>query len=322
MAFNRTTNTDAASVPRISAVVCSSPDRDVRVETLAALREQSLPSGDYEILVAGRCPAPPASLEGTWRTPPDIVFLESVNDLTDCAARDAALAAARAPLVAFLPADAIADFARRAQLCRAFDQFGNGIEAIGGRVRGLWEEPRPHWLPDELLNDLPITRLGDETRLLRPEERLCGANIAFRRSSILDRGGFIALKKAIPPPYQESSTLETGFSEWIRSDGGRLGYSPLAVVDQPIPAAHLTPEWFRRRAAWRAVADAFGPERRAPEKRWLAVKEFLATCPPENRTLRGLMVIPDNPAHFGRQVAAIYDSVACLLAGISENDDD
>ena len=54
---------------------------------------------------------------------------------------------------------------------------------------------------------------------------------------------------------------------------------------------------------------------------WAAVKGFLLSRNPADRTLRGLALEQEDAGDFRWQSAAVYNAVTALLAGLDERDD-
>jgi hypothetical protein len=179
--------------------------------------------------------------------------------------------------------------------------------AVGGRVRPLWEVPRPDWLGDELLADLSLVDLGDEARFVAAGERLSAVNIAYRTNAL---GGFH--RAAERTPASAVGQQPEPIAE-ITGSGGRAVYDPRAAVDYLVPADRLIPEWFRSNAAWRAVSDLLRspwPTPAAVAERWRAVKDFFFECPPSERTIHGLVLRQDDPRRFQQQISANEFNIA------------
>jgi glucosyl-dolichyl phosphate glucuronosyltransferase len=312
--------------PRITATIFLERADDAATKAVDSLIQQSLTKEEYEILLIGDVEAVPVSDSaiGLWATVPNLRRVEdAVANVTE--ARNLALQLSQAPVVAFLDARAIAEPSWLASLCRTFEQFGGIARAVGGRVRPLWEVPRPDWLGDELLSELLLIDLGEEARFLAAGERLAAVNIAFRKTSVEALGGFRPSTDAMPAREAIGFGEAPELIDQIITPAGRAVYDPLAAVDYLVPADRLSQEWFRSRAAWRAVSDLtpfHPPTPTAVAERWRAVKDFFFECPPSERTIRGLVLRQDDPRRFRQQISAIYDSLFCLLSGIGENDYD
>ena len=302
---------------RITAAICAGEAQDGLARAVDSVIEQSLPKDRYELVLIGddtakrRVERPHASLTGV----PNVRWIKQAGK-DRASARDAAVEQSQAPLIAFLDENAAADHGWLASLCRTFDQFGKAAQVVGGRVRPLWTAPRPPWLGNELLAELSLVELGDTARFLENGETIADVNIAFRRDQLVALGGFRGAEDRRPG----SSPLDR-----LAAEGRRAIYDPQAIADYAVPADRLTQDWFRSRAAWRAVADLMQSRSNGsadPSERWRALKQFFFECPPAERTVRGLVLTQQDPRRFQEQVSAVYDTLYCLLSGVGESDYD
>jgi hypothetical protein len=307
---------------RITAAIC--PDRagDMTARAVTSLVQQSLPKHHYEILLIGDADvARPCGV--TQERSAAVTNLRCITSppTESSDVRNLALQLSQAPLVAFLDACAEAEPGWLASYCRTFEQFGEAAQVVGGRVAPLWGVPRPDWLGDDLLADLSLVDLGDEARFLHLGERISGVNFAFRRASLAALGGFPTGAESVPGSGAVGCGNQQRLIDRIVASSGRAIYDPLAAVKYRVSADRLTQQWFRKRAAWRAVSDLMAspsPTAAVVAERWQAVKDFFFECPPTERTIRGLVLQQDDPERFRQQISAVYDSIFCLLSGIGE----
>ena len=103
-------------------------------------------------------------------------------------ARNAALATARAPIVAFLDDDARAAPDWLARLVDAYRD--ETVVAAGGRVDLEWRSRPPRWMGPELESWYSALDLGPEPRALGEGEYLVGCNLSVRRDDARAVGGF------------------------------------------------------------------------------------------------------------------------------------
>ena len=283
-----------------------------------SLVQQSLPKDAYEILLIGDADA----TNGPWAAVPNLHPVAG-------AAAEAGDPRNLAVRLSQAPSDCLSRCAcgRRTgvagELLPDLEDFGKAARAVGGRVRPLWEVPRPDWLGDELLPDLSLVDLGDEARFIAAGEHLAPVNMAYCKATLEALGGFH--RAALRTPLSAVGPAPQPIDE-ITSSGGKAVYDPLTTVGcSTVPTDRLIPEWFRRNAAWRAVSDLLRlppPTAAALGERWRAVKDFFFDCPPTERTIRGLVLRQDDPRRFQQQITAIYDSLFCLLSGIGKPDYD
>lgn len=305
--------------PRITAAICTYNRYDTLPKAIASLERQSLPEGEFEILVIDNSPDHANSREVSedyagvrnlkW-------MIEKTPGLSN--ARNVAAAMARAPIVAYMDDDAVAAPDWLEQLLAVFDEFGEAARVVGGRVDPLWGAPRPDWLPDDLLGYVSVVNWGGQARFAGEREWVAGTNIAFRVDALKDVGGFKVDLGRKRGGQALLSNDETDVIEKIAAKGGRLVYAPKASVEHLVPAERLQQAWFRRRAAWQAVSDYILDSERAFESApsyWRSVTKFYAGLPPKHRNPRGLYVDQDDPEMFRMQMSSLYNFTIVLLTG-------
>ncbi|MBW6396497.1 glycosyltransferase [Roseomonas sp. HJA6] len=310
---------------RITAAICTYDRYDLLPGAIGSVLGQSLPAGSFELLVIDNSPdaARSAREAAAFAGSPGLTWLhEARPGLSN--ARNVAARRARSPLIAFLDDDARADPVWLENIAGCFDAFGASVGVVGGRIRPWWGAPRPDWLPETMLGALTVVDLGPKRRLLEDGEWVAGANIAFRIDALRQAGWFDASLGRTGGGASLLSAEETALTDRIKAQGGRVAYDPLAAVEHWVDPERLTQRWFRRRAAWQAVSDYLRAPNAQMERRedaWAAVKGFLLSRNPADRTLRGLALEQTTPGDFRWQNAAVYNAVIALLAGLDEQDD-
>ena len=307
---------------KISAAICSYDRYEYLAAAIASLTRQSLPANDFEVLVIDNSPdaeRSKAEYERHAHVPNLRWIYEAKPGLSN--ARNVAIDAAHGPFIAFLDDDAIASAGWLAALVAAYAQFAADVDIVGGPIAPKWPSERPAWLGDELLPYVSVIDLGTETRLLRENEWLAGANISYRRARLQEVGGFNVTLGRVGAGISLMSNDETELAERLQRSGGKIGYCAAAHVDHHVDASRLTQSWFRRRIAWQAVsayvqtpADMYGS---APQS-WRDLKKFLAYQQPADRTLRALALPQANVGDFRWQMSAVFNAVVCLLSGTDE----
>jgi GT2 family glycosyltransferase len=169
-------------------------------------------------------------------------------------ARNAGWTRARSDIIILLDDDAVARPGWLAALLDAFES--TDAACVGGRVLPVWESPRPDWLSDDLVPSLTVADWSETAHAVADlrNEWLVGANIAFRRSVLSVLGGFA------PDLGRKGRRLLSGEETFLQrrliAEGHTCWYEPSAIVDHAVPAARLTPGWFRRRYFAQGVSDA------------------------------------------------------------------
>jgi glycosyltransferase involved in cell wall biosynthesis len=309
------------SKPRVTAAVCTYNRYDTLAKAIASVRGQTLPEGDFEILVIDNSPDHARSRvvsEGYLQIPNLHWVVEKTPGLSN--ARNVATRLAQAPVIAFMDDDAIAAPNWLEALLATFEAFGDAAHVVGGRVDPLWGTPRPAWLPDSLLGYVSVVNWGGTVRFAGEKEWVAGTNIAFRVEALKAVGGFPVDLGRKRGGQALLSNDESEVIEKMARKGARLIYAPEAVVEHLVPAERLTQSWFRRRAVWQGVSDYLMDSERAFEKApgaWRGVTRFFAQLPPKYRTPRGLYVDQDNPDMVAQQMQALYNFTMAMLSGFN-----
>ena len=310
------------SVPRaerITICICTYDRYDVLPKAIESALEQTLPRGDYRLMVVDN--SPDHERADAFGTPyRDGRFLDYRVERTAglSNARNVGARECGTELIAYMDDDAVACPHWLERLLEAFDRFGPSTAVVGGRVDPIWEVPRPTWLSDRMLGQLSIVNWGGRTRLASPGEWLAGTNIAFRTRTVLDAGGFdIRLGRT-----GDGSTLlsneEIVVVEYLRRAGLAAVYAPEAVMKHLVERRRLTQSWFRRRQVWQAVSDFTAqPEQALASARrgWDWVTEYFFRLPPHERTVRGLYLDTDSADLLQHQLDALYTVTVLQLSG-------
>jgi glycosyltransferase involved in cell wall biosynthesis len=289
-------------------------------KAIASLTAQTLAQEDYEIIVVDNSPdhANAEAMGQRYRDIPNLRWLvEKTPGLSN--ARNVATQHARAPVIAFMDDDAIAASAWLESLTRVFEDFGDAVHIVGGRIDPIWGAPQPAWLPDSLLGYVSVVNWGGVARLTSGGEWVAGTNIAFRVEALKAAGGFpVHLGRTESGKVLLSNDETEVIARMGAISGHRLAYAPDAAVEHLVPAERLSQPWFRRRVAWQAVSDyILDPARffeTAPDL-WNGVTNYYAHIAPKYRSPRGLYMHHRDPVMFEMQMTALYNFSIALLAG-------
>lgn len=224
-------------------------------------------------LAAGRLPEPPAAWgvlvvdsASSQRAAGEIAALAAaygaallrVDRPGLSLARNAGLAAAQTPWVAYIDDDArvAPDWTQAIAACVA--GLPPEAAALGGPILPAWEAPCPPWWPAELVPALTVLswsrpgRVGDGS--LPPHVEPYGANMAFRTAALRAIGGFPLELGRI------GAKLLSGEEAWVmralRAGGHDIHYDPTISVTHSIQATRLTPRWLLQRQFWSGVSEA------------------------------------------------------------------
>ena len=227
------------------SVVIPTYNRELSLpRTLETLLHQRADSVRFEILVVDN-----NSSDDTRRVverfadchPPVRYFFEPRQGVSH--ARNTGIAAAHAPLVAFIDDDVEADAAWVATIKRTFDDHPE-IDCIGGKVEARWAAPPPAWLTPRHWGAVALQADKGDTPYVDAEHAspcLITANFASRRTALEEVGGF-------SPDFPRSQDREIQLRLW---DAGKRGlYVGSLLVTTEVPRERLT-KTYHRRFQWR-----------------------------------------------------------------------
>jgi GT2 family glycosyltransferase len=298
--------------PDLSAAICTYRRYHLLDAAIASLQAQQ--GVAVEILVVDNSPGSPGAAEARAHYAGRVRWIEApVAGLSR--ARNAALAAATAPVLAFLDDDARAAPGWAAGFLAGFAQLGPRMACLGGRVRLSFTAPPPPWLDRRMEAYLSALDWGEETRPLAAGEWVAGASVAYRTAALREVGGFDPALGRSGAALSLLSNDETELSARLAARGWLTGYTPLAEAVHLVDPARLSQAWFRRRVAWQAVSDLLaGCPAEDPASAWQKVKDWLLDQNPAERTLRALLTDQPDAAAFAGQMGAVYAAVLALLA--------
>lgn len=159
--------------------------------------------------------------------------------------RNAGIANARAPVIAFTDDDVCAANDWVASIKRAFDQHLE-VDCVGGKVLPQWQEPPPAWLTTDHWSPLALVDYGADEFYVSADNRIClvGANTAYRRTVFERLGGFSPDLQRVKDGI--GSTEDHDFMRRFWDTGGVGLYVPGSVVTTPVQPERMTKAYHRR----------------------------------------------------------------------------
>ncbi len=234
----------------ITVCICTYNRPDYIRGCLDGLRQQTVPSNQFEILVVdsastGDVPAQLARM---------VVEIDNARVLRIeqpgiSIARNAGARQARAAYVAYIDDDAIpaADWVER--IVAAIGAGDRPPSLIGGRILPRWEAPLPAWWPAQLRGVLSIIECEGEgeyrTGQLPAGLEPYGANMVVHVPSLFAVGGFGASIGRLGKVLLSDEEVQVA---WRMQAAGHLArYNSRIVVQHRIQATRLTPGWLLSR---------------------------------------------------------------------------
>ena len=249
--------------PFLTVIVCTHERPRYLATCLAALATGggaggAAAPGECHVIVVDSASSAPAAAEIAALAAAHGTQLLRVDEPGLSLARNAGLAAAVTPWVAYIDDDARVAPDWVAAIAAAVARLPPQAAALGGPIVPAWEAPCPSWWPAELVPALTVLdwntpgRVGDGS-LPRHVEPY-GANMVFRTAALRQIGGF-------PPKLGRiGAKLLSGEEAWVmralRGAGHDIHYDPAISVTHSIQAVRLTPHWLLRRQFWSGVSEA------------------------------------------------------------------
>ena len=253
--------------PKLSVVISTYNRADMLADTLGDLaRQTDAPPFEVVLVDDGSTDDTP----GVARAGAERVALRHLTQDNQglAAARNAGVAAAAAPIVAFLDDDVVVPPGWVAAVVHAFD--GEQVVAIGGRIVVQFEAPPPAWLAPGLHSLLGRFDLGDHPKPIHPPEFPRGGNFAVRTAVWHSLGGLDRSLGWGSPANLPNEEKELFLR--LAQRGSEVWYRPDAEVRHRIQPDRLDKEWFRSRMRAQGASDVYVDP---PASRWAVGRELV-----------------------------------------------
>lgn len=231
---------------RVSVVICAfTEDRwDQLVAAIKSVEQQSHPA--YEVVVViDHCPP---LLDRVRNLSSRLVAVENTEPRGLSGARNSGVTVARGEIVAFLDDDAVAQPDWLESLCGGYEH--PDVVGVGGSIEPDWHDGRPSWFPPEFDWVVGCTYVGMPEQIA-PVRNMIGANMSFRRETLIQLGGFRAeVSRTGASPAATCDDTEMCIRARQRLPGKLVLYNPAAKVRHHVPAVRGSRRYF--------VARCFG----------------------------------------------------------------
>lgn len=239
---------------KITVIVCTHNRCESLKDTVRSLQQQNFPASDYEIIVVDNnstdnTEAIVGGLSSSSAARVEYLF-ERMLGLS--LARNRGVAHAKGEIVAFIDDDAVADATWLLNLTRVYEEEKEAV-CVGGRIELEWTIAKPEWWHLSFDNEFGINH-GVERKELRYPLFPYGTNISFKKSVLLDYGGF-----SVHLGRKGSQLLgweETDVCLQIEKNGGRIYYEPNAIVRHIMSFSRARKPFILKRSFWHGRSHA------------------------------------------------------------------
>ncbi len=253
--------------PTVSVVVATYNRADFLARTLRSLLRQTIPHGDFEIIVVDN-----NSTDGTRELVAkycsrhsSIRYMWEPNQGVSWS-RNQGLRAAKASIVAFIDDDAVAADDWLANALHCFGSVEPRPQIVGGAIHAFFLGRRPSWV----WNGFMSCTWGDHRRFLSPGECFYGSNMFLRPQALPAVGGFstsLGVSGDTLLLGEEDRYFEVLW-EALGPDA-RFYYDPSVRVFHAVPQSRATVKYAIRRAFAEGQTMAVWVRERSPETPWL-----------------------------------------------------
>lgn len=233
--------------PDVSVVVPTYNRAPLLRRTIDSLLAQDVSSDRFEVIVVDN------NSEDVTRAVVERAIAESTSTVRYLfeemqgvsSARNAGIAAARAPLIAFVDDDVSVAPDWIATIRRVFDE-NPAIDCIGGRVLPRWDGAPPGWLTRRHWAPVALLDFGDAPQVINAANRLCllTANLACRRGVFARVGLFRTELQRVRDGIGSIEDYEWLLRLW-EADREAL-YVPQLRAWTEVPASRMTRSYHRR----------------------------------------------------------------------------
>jgi glycosyltransferase involved in cell wall biosynthesis len=240
-------DTGGAAVPAISVVIVTYNRADLLADAIEHVLAQDDPATPaFELIVVDNnsSDATPAVVERASLRDPRVRYVRQPQQGVSHA-RNAGIAAARAPIIAYTDDDVRVSRGWLASIARAFREYP-GVSAVGGKVLPLWPAEPPAWLTPAHWGPLALADHGDHPVRVDAANEICliGCNLAVVRGAFDQVGGFSAHVQRTEHTIGSSEDHE--FLLRLFAAGAFGMYDPRIVLHAAVQPERLDRAYHRR----------------------------------------------------------------------------
>ena len=257
----------------VSVVICAfTTERWPQLKDAVASVLDQEPAPGEVLVVLDYCPALEVLTRDFFRTDRVRVLANSAQKGLS-GARNTGTSAASSDVVVFLDDDAVAQPGWLA--AHAKQHLNSDVVGVGGLVVPNWENAQPPWFPPEFGWVVGCSYVGQPETTAEVRNPI-GANMSFRRSLLMEVGGFSSSLGRVGTTPRGCEETELSIRVAAAFPRGRILHEPSAVVHHHVPASRGRWSYFRRRC-WSEGRSKADVSRLSDPRRALAAERTYVT---------------------------------------------
>jgi len=240
---------------KIAVVICTRNRASFLSDLLQALKKQTMPSDQWEIIVVDNN-STDATLEviEKYRSQGMAIKLVKESRLGSNFCRNTGIKNSSAPLIAFIDDDAYPDCEWLSNIWEIYGSEEVWDFCLSGKIALHFLNERPGWLNKELEDYLSAIDYGESPKWIQARQA-CSANLViprkhFQANSVLGFDTRLLRRDGNLKSNDETLTLLK-----LEKLGVRFLYCPNIKVWHQIPKQRLQSSFFIKRAFWQGISD-------------------------------------------------------------------
>jgi len=220
-------------------------------------------------------------------------------------ARNTGWKKSNAKYITYLDSDAMACKNWIKNIVEIFEKQTVKLGAVGGKVTGIFEQPRPRWLYERFDDLLGILDCSKKPVFLSGKQNLFCVNMALPRYVLKEVDGFNTNLGRVGDGLISS---EEAFLQYkLREMGYKIFYSPDVCVNHLISSVRLNKKWFKKRFYYEGISNSrmYLIKNASSIKKFIKIPKLIVSLFFPPLQIIGLLMPEKNPKLFYYKCIAI-----------------
>ncbi len=238
---------------RISVIICTYNRSSYLGKTIDSLLDQTLTDAFYEIIIVDNASTDNTASVVRGFKRQNLRYIYEIKQGLSYS-RNTGFRRSNGEIVAYIDDDAIAshDWLERILLAYSHDEE---IVAVGGKIVPVWEIDKPDWITPNLYTYFSCIDWSEKPFFLKKGAYLFGCNMSFKKSVLIDCGGFSTSLGRIGNNLLSNEEWE--LFKCIDNKGLKKYYDPDIYVDHTVISSRINWKWIKSRLYWQGISNLY-----------------------------------------------------------------